>query len=516
VQDALAGAFGDVPAPLRQQLENMRRHVGRLRRLANQLLDLSRLETAEPSLDPEPRDLVAFTENLVQAYAPQADRRGIRLTTTMGPNAHLCRFDPEKLETALGNLLANALQYTPRGGTVTVRLDLERTDEPQAPPTAVIAVEDTGRGIPLDQQDQIFERFACPTPLDGDKSGTGIGLALAREYVQMHDGSILLDSVPGEGSTFTLRLPLPPTDPDEDPSGALAPADALPASPAGDGAPTADGTRNEEGPDGPVDPNGEPARTLLVADDNADVRAYLRRHLAPHWTVQEAANGAEALDQIHTEPPDLVLADVMMPELDGLELTRKVRGNENLNRIPVILLTARADEDDAVAGLEAGADDYVTKPFSMDELRARIEQLLAARHAWTDPATADRLLAPEVEMTDADEAFLDRVTTALDEHLSRSSLTVDDLAAEVGLSARQLQRRLKRLTGCTAAAFIRRYRVECGATLLEDGATSVSRVAYRVGFGTPETFAKHFAKHFDCPPSTYAHRHDADPPDAPE
>jgi AraC-like DNA-binding protein len=206
----------------------------------------------------------------------------------------------------------------------------------------------------------------------------------------------------------------------------------------------------------------------------------------------------------------------MMPELDGLELTRKVRGNENLNRIPVILLTARADEDDAVAGLKAGADDYVIKPFSMDELRARIEQLLAARHAWTDPATADRLLAPEVEMTDADEAFLDRVTTALDEHLSRSSLTVDDLAAEVGLSARQLQRRLKRLTGCTAAAFIRRYRVECGATLLEDGATSVSRVAYRVGFGTPETFAKHFAKHFDCPPSTYAHRHDADPPDAPE
>jgi DNA-binding response OmpR family regulator len=263
-----------------------------------------------------------------------------------------------------------------------------------------------------------------------------------------------------------------------------------------------------------VDPNGEPARTLLVADDNADVRAYLRRHLAPHWTVQEAANGAEALDQIHTKPPDLVLVDVMMPECDGLELTRRLRADEDLDRIPVILLTARADEDDAVAGLEAGADDYVTKPFSMDELRARIEQLLAARHAWADPATADRLLAPEVEMTDADEAFLDRVTTTIEEHLSRSSLTVDDLAAEVGLSPRQLQRKLKRLTGCTAAVFIRRYRVECGATLLEEGAESISQVAYRVGFGTPETFAKHFAEHFDCPPSDYDRRHDADPSDA--
>ena len=516
VQDALGGAFGDVPAPLRQQLETMCQHVGRLRRLANQLLDLSRLETTELGLDPEPRDLVAFVRSLVEAHAPMADRRGIRLDATMGPDAHPCRFDPEKLETALGNLLANALQYTPRGGTVTIRLEVAPPSEPEAPPTAIIVVEDTGRGISPDQQDQIFERFARPTPPDGDESGTGIGLALVREHVQLHDGSIALDSTPGEGSTFTVRLPLPPAEPHEVPSSAQ-PSAGSPPLPrlTGDGVPASDADRAVDGPDGANAAEEASRRTLLVAEDNADVRAYLRRHFAPHWTVQEAADGAEALDCLRTAASDLVLADVMMPELDGLELTRRLRADEDLDRIPIVLLTARADEDDAVAGLEAGADDYVTKPFSIEELRARIEQLFCARQAWTDAALADRLLAPDVEMTTADEAFLDRVTTALDEHLSRASLTVDDLAAEVGLSPRQLQRRLKQLTGCTAAAFVRRYRVECAAALLEEGAQSISQVAYRVGFGTPETFAKHFREHFDCAPSTYARRHDAGPSDAP-
>jgi len=510
LQEALGGGFGDVPAPLRQQLEIMQTHVDRLRRLVEQLLDLSRLETTDPGLAPEPRDLVAFVRDRVQAFAPMADRRGLSLALEAAPDTHPCRFDPEKLEKIISNLLSNALDCTPAGGQVTVRMDVETSTEDDVPPTTVLEVEDTGPGIPPEQQDEIFERFAHGRSADDGKSGTGIGLALAHELTQLHGGAIVLDSTPGEGSTFTVRLPLPPADP-----GAI----ELPETDTGhsDRSPeTMDRTVGGDGqagtgassPDGPA--AEEDAPTILVAEDNADVRAYLRRHLEDPWAVITTSDGAEALDSARRIEPDLVLADVMMPGLDGLALTRRLRDDDALGRLPILLLTARAGEEDAVAGLKAGADDYVTKPFSIDELRARIEQLLDARRRWTETAPSDRLLTPEVEMTSADEAFLARVTDEIEEDLSRSSLTVEDLAAEVGISARQLQRKLKRLTGHTAAAFVRRYRLECAADLLSGEATSVSQVAYRVGFDSPETFARHFKDHFDCSPSAYAEKNGSD------
>jgi AraC-like DNA-binding protein len=197
----------------------------------------------------------------------------------------------------------------------------------------------------------------------------------------------------------------------------------------------------------------------------------------------------------------------MMPELDGIALTRRLRADDARDRLPILLLTARAGEEDAVVGLEAGADDYVTKPFSIDELRARLERLLETRGGQTAPDASPALLTPNVDLTPANEEFLGRVTDTIEAHLSRSSLTVDDLADEVGISARQLQRKLKDLTGHTAAEFVCRYRLDCAAELLEAGADSISQVAYRVGFGTPDTFVQHFRKHFDCAPSEYAERH---------
>jgi signal transduction histidine kinase/DNA-binding response OmpR family regulator len=488
-QDLLDGAFGELPAPARRQVEIMRSNVGRLRRLTDQLLDLSRLETADPELNDEPRDLVAFLRRTVRSFAPLAERRGLDLRLDTTVDTHPCRVDPEKLEKIVGNLLSNALKNTPEGGEVRVTLDVEEGD----PPVTVLRVADTGRGIAPEHQDEIFERFAHAGREDTDRNGTGIGLSLVREYVDLHGGTIALDSTPGEGSTFTVRLPLSPADPSAvetegappDSPAPMDPADA-PALVSGDGAPEED--------DRP---------TLLVVEDNADVRAYLRRHLGETYHVVEAAGGAEGLETARETEPDLLITDLMMPEMDGIELCRQIRSDDALAPVPVVLLTARAAEDDAVAGLDAGADAYVTKPFSIEELKARLRRLLDAHWTGAAGAPAGERLAPDVEVTSADEEFLGRVTDAIDEHRSRADFTVEDLAAEVGLSSRQLHRKLKRLTGETPAAFVRTYRLDAAAQLLEAETSTVSEVAYEVGFGTPETFATRFEERFGCPPSTY-------------
>jgi signal transduction histidine kinase/DNA-binding response OmpR family regulator len=491
IQDLLDEAFGQIPVAVREQLEIVRSNAERMHRLTDQLLDLAHLETAEPMLDPEPRDLVALLRRATRRVVPMAERRGLRLDLETEMDAHPCRVDPEKMEKIAGNLVSNALKHTPEGGTVTVRLAVEEG----TPPETVLHVTDTGPGIPPDQQDEIFERFARAENGASAEDGTGLGLALAREYAELHDGSIEVASTPGAGSTFTVRLPLPPADPDAvEPVDA--PADAAVGdsvsgqsvpTPAGDGVP-------EGGSDRPV---------LLVVEDNDDVRAYLRRHLADAYEVVEAVDGTDGLDTAREVEPDLILSDVMMPEMGGIELCRRVRDDDTLAHVPVVLLTARAAEDDAVAGLEAGADAYVTKPFSVDALKARLARLLEAHWAGTPGAGPAQKPAPDVEATAAAEAFLDRVTDAIDEHRSRTSFTVEDLAAEVGLSRRQLHRRLKRLTGTTPAAFIRRYRLDAAAQLLEAEAGTVSEIAYEVGFGTPKTFARRFKERFGCSPSEY-------------
>jgi signal transduction histidine kinase/DNA-binding response OmpR family regulator/ligand-binding sensor domain-containing protein len=494
LQDAVDGSFGDVPAPLRRQLEILRSNTERLHRLTEQLLDLARLETADPGLDCQPGDLVDLLRRCTRQFTPLAERRGVHLNLETEVGVHPCRFDPEKMEKVVDNLLSNALKNTPEGGRVRLGLEVEAGD----PPEVVLRVVDTGPGIPPEQQDEIFERFGRAETSGDGTDGTGIGLALVREYTELHDGTIDVTSAPGDGSTFTVRLSLPPADlaaveVEESPvevGDEIGDLDTAPS--AGNGLP-------EDAPDRPV---------LLVVEDNEDVRAYLRRHLADDYHLVEAANGTEGLDTVRTADPDLVLTDLMMPEMDGVELCQKIRADDELAPTPVVLLTARAAEEDTVEGLEAGADAYVTKPFSIEELRARLQRLLDAHWAGVSDdgsaqGTTRRCLSPDVEATSADEAFLERVTDAIDDNLSHTGFTVEDLAAEVGLSPRQLRRKLKDFAGETPAAFVRQYRLDAAAQLLETGAGTVSEVAYEVGFGTPETFATRFEEQFGCRPSAY-------------
>ena len=499
LRDLLEGAHGPVPDAVKTQLRRMLRNARRLRTLIDQLLDLSTLETEGLELAPVRADLVPFLRSLVQAFGPLAERETLTLQFRPRVEAQALDFDPDKLEKTVSNLLANAIKFTPEGGTVLVVVDAHGGDAP----AATIAVHDTGPGIPEPERPHLFERFHQGDDVES-KGGTGIGLALAAEIAELHGGSIDVTTAEGEGSTFTVRLPLPddvapgdaPADPAAETPSVVEPegrllssvppageADEPTAAPAGDGPPA----------DAPL---------VLVVEDNADVRAHLRRHLADAWRVVEAADGTAGLDAARTHDPDLVLLDVMLPGRDGFEVCRALRDDPDLGGVPVIMLTARAGEADTTRGLKAGADAYLTKPFSVTELRAYIDRLLDARATLREEFEATPL-APSPDATSADDALLERVVDAIEAHLGRSGFTVDDLAAEVGLSPRQLRRRLKDLTDMTPSEVVRTYRLRYAAALLEAEAGSVSEVAFRVGFGTVETFSNHFKNHFGCVPSAY-------------
>ena len=387
-----------------------------------------------------------------------------------------------------------------------------------------IRVRDTGIGIPKEKLPHVFDRFYQVRDAGRhEHEGAGLGLALAKELVDLHEGTIeaFSEGEPGFGTEFRVTLPkLPWKDEDELREGDWPgiPGDELPApwDPHGlhlEAAATSDvpASSGREAPPSEAPPPDAP--TVLIVEDNAEVRAYLRRHLASAYHLLEATNGAEALEQAHAHKPDLVVSDVMMPEMDGAELCRRLKADGALHDVPVILLTAKADEASQVDGLRLGADDYVEKPFSVEVLKARIDSLLATRRALRARYSREVVVQPSaVTAPSADEAFLERVQAAVERHMERSGFTVEVLAEEVGMSKSQLARKLRALTGMSPAAFVREFRLQRAAQMLARKVSTVAEVAYAVGFNDVDHFGKLFKKRFGVPPSQYG-ADDAQKPD---
>lgn len=498
ITEPLRGLLRDadsLPVPLRERLRPMLRNAERLERLIGRLLALSKSTAGQLELQRRPVDLVALARKSCEAFVPLAERHDVDLQFRSDVDTLPASADPDKLNKILSNLLSNAIKFTEAGGAVWLTV----TRAPGAKQGARLVVKDTGEGIPEADLRRIFDRFEH---VDGSttrsQEGTGIGLALTRELVELHEGTIGVESEPGKGSAFTVRLPL------GDPPGGEAEEIAAVS---GDG----EVDRATDGPSVPESASAsepdatEEAPTLLVVDDNADVCSFLRRELGDSYAVETAATGTEALDRICESAPDVVVSDVMMPEMDGFELCEAIKTNEDLHTIPVLLLTARAEADDAVEGLEHGADDYVTKPFDVRELEQRIERLLETR--TTLRSVHEQIVHVEeadLEVTDDQAAFVESVLSAIHDSIDDPELTVDRLAEAVALSRRQLTRRLRDATGESPAAFIRRIRLEQAADRLTDtDAPRIGDVAYAVGFRTGSHFSKAFKKHFGCPPSEY-------------
>jgi len=515
LDDIQAGLHGELPAPMAQQVALARRNAGRVLDLINQILDVARLESGRTPLQARSLNLGAFVEAVAQPFSAMAARKAMTFDIDLPATPVEVYADPAQLEKAVANLLSNALKFTPEGGTVRVTVAAEDG-------TAHMDVRDSGPGISADDLPYVFDRFYQVNESSQTQLGTGIGLALAKEVVDLHGGTLTVESEEGFGSTFTVMLPLgrahlEPEQIVEDPgpwTPGATPAMVSLAEPSGDG--LAD-------PVDAGDENADDVTTVLVVEDHPEVRAYVRRHLEGEagYRVLEAADGEAGLALAKSHLPDLVLSDVMMPKLGGLGLCRALKADPETDFIPVILLTAKAAPENRLEGLGELCDDYLTKPFDVAELRARIGNLIAVRTRLRErfrqegsASTSGKALAPgrlptaedppgSEAVTSADDAFLEQVREAVETHLGDETFSVERLAEAVGVSRGHLHRQLKSLAGETPSDLIRATRLERGAFLLAGRAGTVSEVAYAVGFKSVSYFSDCFVRAFGCRPSAY-------------
>ena len=503
LDDLRAGLHGPLSPAVAEQVDLARRNAWRVLGLINEILELARAESGLLTLELKRLEFAQFVTSIAQTFRPLADRKAITFDVHTPAEPVMVYGDPDLLDRAVSNLLSNAFKFTPDGGAVRVAVTADDT-------SARLTVRDSGPGIPAADLPLIFDRFHRASTA-ATQPGTGIGLALAKELIVLHGGSITVESDEGFGSLFTVtlrrgRAHLAPEQVADDsaaftwtPRGAAALPFLPPAS-------------SPDAPNETVDAGAtrdDDVTTVLVVDDNAEVRAYVKQHLAPRYRVLEAANGQQGVEVARRLLPDLVLSDVMMPVMDGYALCRALKTDPETDFIPVILLTARAEAEDKLAGLTEQADDYLTKPFDVRELLARIANIVAMRRRLRERFASASVTAPltihasPVDVEPADRKFLDQVRASIEAHLADDSFTVERLATDVAQSRGNLHRRLRDLVGESPSDLIRRVRLERAAQLLESNAGSVAEVAYAVGFKSVAHFSNAFNEMHGVRPSVW-------------
>lgn len=509
--DLIGGRGGTLSDEQRADLGQVADSNRRLLRLVNQLLDVARLDAHALVIHARPIDLARQIVHITEAFVPLAERKGVRLERT-GPDAFDAWGDPDPVELIVTNLLSNAFKFTPEGGTI--RLALSPLGD-----RAEIIVSDTGIGISEDALPHIFDRF-----YQADEShehvGTGIGLAALNEVVDLYGGTAAVESTLGIGTRFVIRLPTGRAAFERNPHATVADAPAAEAiAPSGGALSEAPASEPPAAPPNQAT-EAEDRTTVLIVDDSAEIRAFVRRHLAPHYRIREAGDGEAALASAREHLPDLVLSDVMMPRLDGYGLVRALRADPELDFVPIILLTARAATPDQLAGLELGANDYLTKPFDVDELLLRVRNTIqhqqrlrhrlrteAALPPVAKPSTAPRDATPGTALdtsADSDEAaFTAHATQVIAAHLTDVAFNVEMLAEALGVDRSQLYRQVHAATGGTPSALLRTARLERAAALLREEAGTVGEIAYAVGFQSASYFSKRFREHFGVSPKAY-------------
>ncbi|WP_392387721.1 hybrid sensor histidine kinase/response regulator transcription factor [Bacteroides salyersiae] len=470
----------------------VQRNVNILLRLVNQILDFRKYENGKMEYTPVPVDLLQCLENWNESFQAAARKKHIRFSFDHMPDTNYrIQADVEKLERIYFNLLSNAFKFTPENGKVTVRLfALEKEGQP----FFRFTVANTGSLISAEHIRSIFDRFY---KIDMHHAGSGIGLALVKAFVEMHGGTIQVESDEKQGTMFTVDLPscCCTSSPDTSSmdmssmgtSGHESPVELL------------EGEEEEER-------NYDSSRmSVLVIDDNADIRSYIHGLLSAEYSVIEAANGSEGIRKAMKYVPDLIISDVMMPGIDGIECCRRLKSELQTCHIPVILLTACSLDEQRIQGYDGGADSYISKPFSSQLLLARIHNLIDS-HQRLKQFFGDRQTLAKEDICDLDKDFVEKFKALIEEKMGDSELNVEDLGREMGLSRVQLYRKIKSLTNYAPNELLRMSRLKRAASLLASSGMTVAEIAYEVGFTSPSYFTKCYKEQFGESPTEFLKR----------
>lgn len=493
LQQALSNGPRKYTPPEREELLRMLRNGKRLLRLIDQTLELTKLEQGKLKLHVQEIDVKDFLNGLVELFNPLCKEKEISLSCSVPDPEQTVFADPYKLDNIVGNLLSNAIKFTPAGGEITV----EATEDDDH---IFISVSDTGSGISAEDQLKIFDRFYQVSSSETrDYEGSGIGLSVAHDFAKLHHGSLRVDSEPGKGSVFTLSLKKGSAHFTKDELQEYKEPYFYNR--------IAGKTLSAELQAKSIPQSGDDQTTVLVVEDNGDMRSFIREVLEESYRVLEAENGSKALKVVTEQLPDLIVADIMMPEMDGITFNRKIKENPNTASVPLVFLTAKTARTDQLEGLGDGADDYITKPFDPLLLKARVDNLIESRlrlrHLLQSNHQEKNPSEISFSSTLNGAPFLNEVRSILEKQFSNPEFQVASLAKELNLSRSYMTRKLKKKTGLTPSELIKTYRMEKASLLLKEKSGNISEVAYAVGYKSLAYFSHIFREQFDCSPSEF-------------
>ncbi len=454
-----------------KEKELIQRNSQDLLRLVDHLLDLSKIDEDQLKLQWIQNDIFSFFRYVAEPLQSMAVSRGIDLDVQTNPEQLIVDYDPDKMQQILHNLLGNAIKHTPPGGNV--QLLAQKLDE-----YLQITVQDSGEGIPAKDVPRIFERFYQVTENKTTVGGTGIGLALVKELVQLMQGTITVDSTLGKGTTFILLFPI----------SRKAPLQAIDTT----------GHRQIISETPFRLPSSLDASLALIIEDNVDVITYLQDCLSPMYQIETAPDGQAGIDKALKIIPDIIICDVMMPQKDGFELCATLKKDERTSHVPIILLTAKATQEDRLKGLKSGADAYLTKPFNKQELYIRLQQLVELRRNLQKRYKYGLLSQIAIS---PDDRLITKIQTFVEDNLDNEQLDVSAICRHVGLSRMQVHRKLKALTQKTTTQFVRSVRMQHARQLLQKTDLQIAEIAFRVGYSDPSYFSRQFSEEFEYPPS---------------
>ena len=471
---------------IKEDLSRIKDNAHRMNNLVDMYLDLSRLESGNLTLQKVELDILPSVKNVIASFRSLAESARLKLVFETSVGSAVCNVDREKFELILINLLSNAIKFTPPEGTVKICINAAPGDK-----LLDISFTDTGIGIPDNELDTIFDMYyQVENEINKRISGTGIGLAMVKELIKLHAGEISAESIVGKGSTFTLTIPMIRVR-------KVISKEMI----------TSAGRMDKTSA---LSERYNPAikrrdqRLILIVEDDHQMLEYINSHVAEYYLTRLASSGQDGFEAALVWDPALIISDVMMPEMDGYELCKKLKEDFRTSHIPLILLTARTGDPDMLRGLEQGADNYLKKPFKANELLIRINNLIENRRRLHRKFRTERKMdLGELQITSADESFLQKCYQIAEKQLSNPAYSVDQFSGDLAISRVQLHRKLKALTGLSAGHFIKIIRLKKAAALLETGTGNISEIAYDCGFSNPAYFAKSFRAAYNLSPTQY-------------